>query len=339
MLTGLLFVILGAVCGGSFGLPSKFVRKDTPWEVLWGPFFLFVTVLLPVVLGPLLVKDFWAIYAEAGLATLLLPLVFGFLWGMGSMTLGMSFAFIGLSLAYALNYGAQIAFSSMAPTLLLHPETILTPGGYVLMAGVAACLVGVVVSGRAAMLKERSLKPNVDADAARPPKMLIGVAVGIASGILCACYALAVVYSGDIVTIAMTTYGNVAWSASWAQMALILWGGAVSACGFCVYKLTKNRTWGHFARPGVGRILALAAAMAILHDGAIFCFNLAINVGGISVPVGYPVFMSLAIIVGNVHGFRSGEWRGASRRSIGWIVAGIAILIGGVCILGKAMAM
>jgi L-rhamnose-H+ transport protein len=339
MLTGLLFVILGAVCGGSFGLPSKFVRKDTPWEVLWGPFFLFVTVLLPVVLGPLLVKDFWAIYAQAGLAKLLVPLVFGFLWGMGSMTLGMSFAFIGLSLAYALNYGAQIAFGSMAPRLLLHPETILTPGGYVLMAGVAVCLLGVVVSGRAAMLKERSLKPASDAGAARPPKMLIGVAVGIASGILCACYALACDTSADIVTIATTTYGNPSWSASWAQVALILWGGAVSACGYCLFKLTKNRTWGHFTRPGVGRILALAAAMAVLHDGAIFCFNLALIVGSIAVSVAYPVFMSLAIIVGNVHGFRSGEWRGASRQSIAWIVAGIAILVGGVCILGIAMSM
>jgi len=338
MLTGLLFVILGAIAGGSFGLPSKFARKDTPWEVLWGPFFLFVTVLLPVVLGPLLVKDFWAIYAEVGLGTLLATLVFGFLWGMGSMTLGMSFAFIGLSLAYALNYGAQIAFGSMAPKLLLQPGELLTPGGYVLMAGVAACLVGVVVSGRAAMLKERSLKTEAAAGAARPPKMLIGVAIGIASGILCACYALACAFSSGVVTVA-TTHGNASWSASWAQVALILWGGAVSACGYCLFKLTKNRTWGHFARPGAGRILGLAAAMAVLHDGAIFCFNLAINVGDISVPVAYPVFMSLAIIVGNVHGFRSGEWRGASRRSIGWIVAGIAILVAGVCILGKAMAM
>ncbi len=43
---GFLFLFLGAACGGSFGLPSKFARKDTPWEVLWGPFFFFVTILL-----------------------------------------------------------------------------------------------------------------------------------------------------------------------------------------------------------------------------------------------------------------------------------------------------
>jgi L-rhamnose-H+ transport protein len=163
--------------------------------------------------------------------------------------------------------------------------------------------------------------------------------IGIASGILCACYALAVEYSDEVVQIANEIHGNPAWSASWAQMALILWGGAVSSCAYCALKLTRNKTWGRFGQRGVGLVLGLAAVMALLHDGAIFFFNLAINVGGVSVPVGYPIFMSLAILVGNVHGFRSGEWKGASRRSVAWIVAGIAILIAGVCILGKAMAM
>ena len=80
---GFVYLLLGAVCGGSFGLPSKYVRQNTPWEVLWGTFFLFVTVAMPFALGPLLVKDFFAIYRHVGLAGLLMPLVFGFLWGMG----------------------------------------------------------------------------------------------------------------------------------------------------------------------------------------------------------------------------------------------------------------
>ena len=148
---------------------------------------------------------------------------------------------------------------------------------------------------------------------------------------------MAASYSGHVATIAQDSFGNPSWGGAWAQVALILWGGAVSACGYCLFKLTKNRTWGHFTRPGVGRILALAAAMAVLHDGAIFFFNLGyVKLGDLGVSVGYAIFMSLAIIVGNVHGFRSGEWRGASRRSIAWIVAGIVILIGGVCVLGWA---
>jgi len=133
---------------------------------------------------------------------------------------------------------------------------------------------------------------------------------------------------------------NPKWAAAWAVTAMILWGGAVSSCLYCAVQLTRNRTWGRLSRPGVGRILLLAAIMAVLHDAAIFFFGLgALNVGDLGVSVGYPVFMSFAIIVGNFHGFRTHEWKGASRESIIWIILGIALLIAGVCLLAQGIAM
>ena len=70
---GFCWLLLGALCGGSFGLPSKYVRKDTPWENLWGPFFLFATIIIPITLGPVIVKDFFAVYGQAGWSAMLLP--------------------------------------------------------------------------------------------------------------------------------------------------------------------------------------------------------------------------------------------------------------------------
>lgn len=78
----------------------------------------------------------------------------------------------------------------------------------------------------------------------------------------------------------------------------------------------------------------------MLHDAAIFFFDLGwINLGDLGVSVGYPVFMSFAITVGSIHGFRTREWKGASCQSIAWIVVGIAILIAGVCLLAQGKAM
>ena len=57
---GMGLLLLGAMCGGSFGLPSKFAGKDTPWETLWGPFFLFVTVVIPTLLFPLIARGLFA---------------------------------------------------------------------------------------------------------------------------------------------------------------------------------------------------------------------------------------------------------------------------------------
>ena len=349
---GFVFVLIGAICGGSFGLPSKFVKKDTPWEVLWGPFFFFVAILIPSVVAPLVVKDLGGVFRSAETAkagTIVTMLIFGFLWGLGSMTLGKAFAFIGLSLAYALNYGAQIVTGSMVPMALQNPDHMLQTHGFVIIGGVAVCVLGVIVSGRAAILKERSPKPTGDelpasgtAGKAKSARMLVGIAIGVASGILCACWAIASGYAGPVNDAAKVA-GNAPWRVSWAFTAIILWGGSVSACGYCVWELTRNKTWGHLTKPGIAKTLILALVMAILHDAAVLFFGLGWieleKVSTLSVSVGYAVFMSLAIIVGNFHGFRTGEWKGASRQSIKLIVAGIAILIVGVCILatGKWM--
>ncbi|GAG16141.1 unnamed protein product, partial [marine sediment metagenome] len=262
--------------------------------------------------APLVVKDLSGVYADAGGNTILLVAAFGLLWGLGSMTLGKAFAFIGLSLAYALNYGAQIIVGSMVPMAIHSPGEMLKSHGLVIIAGVAVCVVGVIVAGRAGILKERSLKkdePDTGGDAAGPaknPKMLIGLIIGVLSGVLCACWAIASGFAGPIdKAAASVARANPVWARSWAFTAIILWGGAVSACLYCVGQLTKNKTWGHLAKPGIGRILALAFVMAILHDAAVFFFGLAwINMGDLGVSVGYAAFMSFAIIVGNIHGFQ-----------------------------------
>ncbi len=350
LLLGFLFLIIGALCGGSFGLPSKYVKKDTPWEVLWGPFFFFVTILIPALIAPTVVKDLNVVFSRAGTGTMITVLIFGLLWGLGSMTLGKAFAFIGLSLAYALNYGAQIITGSIVPMAIEKPGAFLTSYGAVILVGVAVLLVGVVICGRAAILKERGTKKDESDDSqdgktegkAKSPMMMIGVTIGVLSGILCACWAIAAVSAGPIIQHAkvLNIENNPNFAASWAFTAVILWGGAVSACLYCVVQLTKNKTWGHLAKPGIGKILMLALVMAILHDAAVFFFGLALgNLGNLGVSVGYAAFMSFAIIVGNIHGFRTGEWKGAPKQSIKWITTGIAVLVVGVSVLagGKGM--
>ncbi len=346
---GMGLLLLGAICGGCFGLPSKFAGKDTPWETLWGPFFLFVTVLIPTAVFPLIADGLFATCAAADWAAVAGPVLFGFLWGLGSMALGLSFAFIGLSLAYAINYGAQIATGGLGPLLIHNPDQLFTPHGAVITAGVAVCLVGVVVCGRAALLKEASQKAGRAPDTAESsrgrPSLGKGLAIALASGILCACFGIAASFGDDVAAASKAAF-DTGWRSAFVVCALILWGGTLSACGYCVYKLCANRTWGSFRRPGIGRVLVLALLMASLHDGALLCFLVgAPMLGALGVAVGYAVFMSFAIIVGNVNGFLTGEWKGASRRSVAWIAAGILVLVAGVSVLttgnylhGKAQA-
>ncbi len=330
---GFALLLIGAVCGGSFGLPSKFVKKDTPWETLWGPFFLFVTVLLPCGVFPLIARSFFATVSAAGPSAVLAPILFGLLWGLGSMTLGLSFAFIGLSLAYAINYGAQIAFGGMGPFILHNRDQLCTTHGGVIMAGVATCIAGVIVCGRAAVLKSRG-QGGADATVPKGGALIKGLLMAFLSGVLCACYSLGFSYGGAAMHVSMSQFGNEGWRASFVVSALILWGGCLSACGYCAWKFTRNHTWGTLAAPGIGRTLAVALVMALLHDGAIVFFGVgASRLGPLGVAVGYAVFMSFAIIVGNINGFLTKEWKNAGAGSVRWILAGIAVLILGVSLL------
>jgi hypothetical protein len=338
---GFTLLLLGAVCGGSFGLPSKFVKRDTPWETLWGPFFFFVTILLPVTIFPLIAKGLFATCSDAGYAGVIMPAAFGFLWGLGSMTLGISFGLIGLSLAYALNYGAQIATGGMGPFIIHHSDQLATAHGFTIMGGVAVCIIGVIVCGRAATSKSKSQAGESEGQTVLTgDKLIKGLLVAVLSGVLCACYGIAVSYGGKVTDISTGEYGNPGWRAAFVVAALILWGGSVSACGYCVYKLCKNKTWGTLTGPGIGKVLFIALIMACLHDGAILLFGVgASKLGTLGVAVGYAAFMSFAIIVGNINGFLTKEWKGASRQSMQWIAGGILILIIGVSLLAKANLM
>jgi L-rhamnose-H+ transport protein len=334
---GFICLLLGAICGGSFGLPSKFVKEETPWETLWGPFFFFVAILLPTTVFPFIADGLFATCAEAGWKVIALPVAFGFLWGLGSMTLGMSFAFIGLSLAYAINYGAQIITGGLGGLLIHNADQLGTPHGLTIVGGIVVCIVGVIVCGKAAILKSKSQAKDGEGETMPTgSKLTKGLIVALLSGVLCACYGLAYGFGGKVMELSMESQGNAGWRAAFVVSALILWGGSVSACGFCVYKLNANKTWGTLKGPGIGKVLLIALIMACLHDGAILFYGVgASKLGALGAAIGYAIFMSFAIMVGNVNGFLTGEWKGASAQSKGWIVAGIFVLMVGVSVLAK----
>jgi L-rhamnose-H+ transport protein len=167
-------------------------------------------------------------------------------------------------------------------------------------------------------------------------KLMKGLIVAFVSGILCGCYGLAFGFGDVIKDISVEQFGNSQWRSAFAVSALILWGGSISACGYCVFKLSANKTWGTLSKAGIGKVLIIAMIMACLHDGAILLFGVgASKLGDIGAAIGYAIFMSFAIIVGNVNGFLTGEWKGASKISVNWIIAGIVVLMLGVSVLQR----
>jgi L-rhamnose-proton symport protein (RhaT). len=83
--------------------------------------------------------------------------------------------------------------------------------------------------------------------------------------------------------------------------------------------------------------VVIALLMAFLHDAAVGLFGFgASKLGDLGVSVGYTVFMAFSIMIGNLNGFLTGEWKNAGKKALRWIYAGILLLVVAVCILGTS---
>jgi len=58
--------------------------------------------------------------------------------------------------------------------------------------------------------------------------------------------------------------------------------------------------------------------------------------GSLGTSVGWAVMMSTMVITANILGFLTGEWKGASRKAFRLAVAGVAILVLAIGVVGYA---
>ena len=63
-------------------------------------------------------------------------------------------------------------------------------------------------------------------------------------------------------------------------------------------------------------------------------------IGTLGTSVGFAIFQSGGLLVGNSFGFFTGEWKGASNESRNWLFAGLGVLILGIVIvsIGNALS-
>jgi L-rhamnose-H+ transport protein len=328
---GVSLVGIGAVLGGLFALPSKFAGEDTPWEKLWGFFFLFAAFMIPP-LGLLLVDGAWATWCSVGVV-ILFPLIFGAMWGSGSAAAATAYKLIGISLGFAIIPGIQVVLGPLVPMFVQHPETIATQQGVAVILGIVVGLLGVVACGRAGMLRSKGAGDGADASADRKV-MVKGLLVCLLAGVLCACLNFAFSFGDPLLEASKTVHENTAAAATIVVWVPALFAGGLAACGYCIYLLTKNKTWASLKEPGTGKVVLLALLMALLHDGCLFFYGLGTQfLGDLGTSVGFALLFCGMMLVGNICGFATGEWKNASSPSRRFIMIGIGGLVMAICIL------
>jgi len=340
MTLGIIYSFISAVLLGLYALPSKYT-KNYAWENTWGGFFFFGMIVIPLITTFTLVDNLTGIYSEIPSWIFFAMFAMSFCWGIGNMMWGFSISSIGMSLAFSLFLGVITSIDTILP-LILVPEgqesVIGTPVGNIMLFGIFVIVLGIALNGYAGVLRDKSKKTDgsLSVDSKTMKK---GILLCVFGAICAAGFNLSYHVGnniGKIGEVAQVQYGNEPWIARLAVLLPIFMGGALSTMVYFSYTLTKRKTWGNYTGKGALKGLMLIALMAIFHDAALVIYGLgAYNLGELGTSVGFAILETGAIMIANVNGILTKEWKGASKKSITVLVISLSILILGVLIIAN----
>jgi L-rhamnose-H+ transport protein len=323
---GFLLAVLGGILMGSFSLPMK-RTAGWAWENVWLVWSVAALIVTPWVIAFVTVDPLFTVYAKAGMGTLAMVFLFGVGWGLGAMTFGQSISILGMSLAFAISIGLTLAVGSLVP-LASRPAVFATSSGIVLSAGIALMLAGVAVSAWAGSLKETR------AAAARTGSFAKGLTLCILSGLFNPMLNFASTFSDRIKDAAKACEVSSGGAAD-AVWAVTLLGGFLSNAVYCGLLLTRNQTWGRYRAAGTGLNGVLAVVMGVTWVGSVAIYGRAVPLlGELGNSAGWAITMGCCIAMSNVWGIASGEWRDAPGKPFRTMIAGLAVILLAIAVIG-----
>lgn len=328
---GLLVVALGAAMQGSFALPQKFIR-GWAWEKMWLIYSITAMAALPwLMITAAIPEALWAYPAVAG-GVVARTALFGAGWGVGSVLFGLGIARVGIALAFAIVISLTAAVGSVVPLAVLHPEQLATRRGLLLFAGLAVVIAGVILCSRAGAMKESAAGKT----ATPRGSFARGLAICIASGIASPMMNFSFAFGGPIAD-ETRRLGAGPSAANFAVFTVAVSAGFLINAGYCLYLLVRNRSWA----PGEPRRglhnAALAIGMGVLWLFGFYFYGAgAAWLGDYGPIVGWPLFMTVMVLVANFWGLATGEWKQAPAGARRLLAVGIVVLIAALLVIGAA---
>jgi L-rhamnose-H+ transport protein len=330
---GLAVVVLAGILQGSFAAPMKRMSA-WPWENSWLLFALSGLVIFPWIINFATVPHVLEVYSGVSTSTLIKVVSFGLLWGIGAALFGLGISRVGLALGFALILGITASFGSLIPMAILHPDELLLKRGVALIVGTVIIVLGLAFLALAGRTREHDLGASGGARSG----FTVGLVICIFSGIFSSMMNFSFVFGDELRLRSIQAGASNAMAANpiWA---LTVTGGFVSNFLYCVYLLNKNRTWAVFREGNPSASWPLGFLMGLLWFGGVVLYGMgAASLGSLGNIVGWPILMTLDIIVGVFWGAVSGEWKGASHRALVYNWAGIGILLVAIAVISAGNA-
>ena len=352
-LLGLLIIAVGSFCQSSSYVPIKKV-KEWSWESFWLVQGIFAWLVFPLLgallavpagssLGEVLSTDPSAAFKAAG---------YGVLWGVGGLTFGLSMRYLGVALGQSIALGTCAGFGTLFPAIFAG-ENLFAGKGLVLLLGVSITLAGIAVIGYAGSLRSHllsdeerraavkdfaltkglagSLRAQNMTDeekraAVKDFALTKGLAVALLAGVMSACFNLGLEAGRPL-----QVEGGSALFRTLPATLMVTLGGFVTNAAYCLWQNARNRTFGDYGKGTLyaNNLLFCALAGALWYS-QFFGFGIGqtfFEPGSVVAAFAWCILMALNVTFSNVWGIILREWRGASRKTVGVLVCGLAILI------------
>jgi L-rhamnose-H+ transport protein len=238
-----------------------------------------------------------------------------------------------MGLGYAIVSGLTGALGSLIPWFTSPSKDptyslLLWIGVFVMIAGVGVCS----LAGHERD-KQRGALPTMGAQGGR---FVVGLAICITGGVLSCLMNLGFTYGAPVTQRALELGATPTYAPN-ALWLVVMGGGIVAIAVYCGYLLVSKGTWKNYGNPGSGRNFGWALLMALIWEVTLVAYGVGANrIGALGTSVGWAALLSVTVVISNIWGAATGEWRGAGRRAVVIMIAGIATLVVAVGILGWA---
>jgi len=347
---GVLFHFIGGFASGSFYIPYKKV-KGWAWESYWIIGGLFSWLIVPPLAAYLTIPGFTEIIASTNGAILGLTFFFGVLWGIGGLTYGLGVRYLGVSLGSSIILGLCSIFGALIPSVYYNfnpkagkdsfTDLISNAWGQWVLFGIFICIVGIVICGKAGLMKEKDLSKKGEVLESTEFKIGLGLFVSIVSGVLSACMAFGIDAGKE-----MAEHANEAWKAANpgqgeflfqnnVSYVVILLGGLATNLIWCVALNLRNKTYGDYVNNDTPLLKnyvfsALAGTTWFLQFFFYGMGESRLGNGASS----WILHMAFIILIANVWGLVLKEWKGVTKRTFITVIAGILFIILSILIVG-----
>ncbi len=343
VILGIIFHTIGGISSGSFYMPYNKV-KGWAWENFWLVGGLFSWLIVPPIAAYLTVPNFSEIISTTAPTVKNFTYLMGLLWGIGGLTYGLGVRYLGMSLGNSVVLGFCSAFGALVPSIYYNfnptegktsfTDMLANTGGQLVLLGVAVCLLGIAISGKAGMMKEKELTTEQKQGSTAEFSLVKGLIIAIISGILSSFFNFGI-EAGKPMAEEAVRQGFDPLFQNNVTYIVILWGGLTTNFIWCMYLHFKNKTFSQYANPSapISKNIMFCALAGTLWFLQFFFYGMGESKLGNGAS-SWILHMATIILTANAWGLYLKEWSGVSQKTFRTFVIGISTIILSIFLVG-----